>query len=90
VLGAAVFEMRWTHFLMAIFAGRLLRFTFWSLLALVYGPQIVELAGNLFRRHFFWVLGAALLGLFSWWQVRRRSKIKKFEAPESSVPRDQV
>jgi len=82
VLGAAVFEMRWTHFLMAIFAGRLVRFTFWSLLALVYGPQIVELAGNLFRRHFYWVLGAVAAGLFFWWQLRR-GKMRKVAAPKS-------
>ncbi len=84
VLAAAVFEMRWTHFLMAIFAGRLVRFTFWSLLALVYGPQIVELAGNLFRQHFYWVLGAVLIGLFVWWQLRR-GKIKKLAARERAA-----
>ncbi len=84
VLGAAVFEMRWTHFLMAIFAGRLVRFTFWSLLALVYGPQIVELAGNLFRRHFYWLLGAVAAGLCAWW-LFRRGKIKKLAAAESSA-----
>jgi membrane protein DedA with SNARE-associated domain len=84
VLGAAVFEMRWTHFLMAIFAGRLVRFTFWSLLALVYGPQIVELAGSLFRQHFYWVLGAVLVGLFAWWQLRR-VKIKKLAARERAA-----
>jgi membrane protein DedA with SNARE-associated domain len=84
VLGAAVFEMRWTHFLMAIFAGRLVRFTFWSLLALVYGPQIVELAGSLFRRHFYWVLGAVLVGLLLWWLLRR-GKIKKLAARERAA-----
>ena len=89
VLGAAVFEMRWAHFLIAIFAGRLVRFTFWSLLALVYGPQIVELAGNLFRQHFYWVLGAFTVGLLLWWQLRRR-KIKKVARPESLAPRDQL
>jgi membrane protein DedA with SNARE-associated domain len=89
VLGAAVFEMRWTDFLTAIFVGRLVRFTFWSLLALVYGPQIVELAGNLFRRHFYWVLGAAIVGLVCWWLLRRR-KLKKLEEPGNSASRDQL
>jgi membrane protein YqaA with SNARE-associated domain len=74
VLGAAIFEMNWMHFLLAIFAGRLVRFTFWSALALIYGPQIVELAGNLFRRHFYWVLGVALVGLVVWLVLRRREK----------------
>jgi len=89
VLGAAVFEMRLTHFLMAIFAGRLVRFTFWSLLAMVYGPQIVELAGNLFRRHFFWVLGAAVAGLATWWLLWRR-QLKKLEDPGPAAPQDSL
>src|SRR4030088_2476718 len=84
VLGAAVFEMRWTHFLMAIFAGRLVRFTFWSLLALAFGPQIVGLVGELFRRHFYWVLGAVAAGLFFWWQLRR-GKIRKVAARERAA-----
>lgn len=71
VLAAAVFEMRWTHFLAAVFTGRVVRFAFWSVLALVYGPQIVELAGNLFRRHFHWVVIAALTGVAVWWLLRR-------------------
>src|SRR3979411_2247472 len=54
VLGAAVFEMRFSYFMTAIFAGRLVRFTFWSLLALAFGPQIVGLVGELFRRPFYW------------------------------------
>jgi membrane protein YqaA with SNARE-associated domain len=74
VLGAAIFEMNWLHFLIAIFAGRLVRFAFWSALALVYGPQIVEVAGNLFRRHFYWVLGVAFLGLLVWLLLRKRGK----------------
>ena len=74
VLGAAVFEMRWTHFLTAIFFARLVRFSFWSALALIYGPQIVELAGNLFRRHFYWVLGAAAVGCLLWLVLRGRKK----------------
>src|SRR5258708_6285005 len=71
VLGAAVFEMRWTHFLMAIFAGRVVRFAFWSLLALVDGPQIVELAGNLFQRRFPWGFGGGLLCPAAWVFLRR-------------------
>src|SRR5260370_21961498 len=83
VLGAAVFEMRWTHFLMAIFAGRVVRFAFWSLLALVYGPQIVELAGNLFPRRFSCGVVAVLVCLGSWW-VLRRGKINNLAGPESA------
>src|SRR5271169_4855142 len=56
VLGAAVFEMRFTDFLAAIFAGRFVRFFILSLLTLYFGPQIVGMTAQIFRRHFFWVL----------------------------------
>jgi membrane protein YqaA with SNARE-associated domain len=71
VLGAAVFEMRFRDFLVAIFAGRFVRFLVLSLLTLWFGPQIVGLAGGLFRRHFYWVLGALAGVLFVWLLVRR-------------------
>jgi len=73
VLGAAVFEMRFSHFLAAIFLGRFVRFLLLSLFVLWFGPQIVGLVGGLFRRHFYWVLGAiAVAGLVFW--LRRRGK----------------
>ncbi len=74
VLGAAVFEMRFSYFLTAIFAGRLVRFTFWSLLALAFGPQIVGLVGELFRRHFYWVLAVVVLGGGLLWLRRRQGR----------------
>src|ERR1051325_3435725 len=40
VLGAAVFEMNFWHFLGAIFAGRFVRFLVLSLLCFSFGPQI--------------------------------------------------
>jgi membrane protein YqaA with SNARE-associated domain len=73
VLGAAVFEMRFSHFLAAVFAGRLVRFSAVSILTLWLGPQVVQSAGNLFRRHFVWVIvtvGAAVVG----WLLARRSR----------------
>jgi len=74
VLGAAVFEMRFRDFLAAIFAGRFVRFLVLSLLTLWFGPQIVELAGTVFRKHIYWVLGALALGVFIWMMRRRWSK----------------
>jgi membrane protein YqaA with SNARE-associated domain len=74
VLGAAVFEMKFRDFLAAIFAGRFVRFLILALLTLWFGPQIVELSGALFRRHFYWVLAAValgvLIGLLRWWSKR--------------------
>jgi membrane protein YqaA with SNARE-associated domain len=74
VLGAAVFEMRFTHFLIAIFAGRFVRFLVLSLLTLWFGPQIVQLAGGLFRQHFYLVLGAITVAALLFWLLRRKRK----------------
>lgn len=76
VLGAAVFEMRFTHFLVAIFLGRFVRFTAVSLLTLWFGPQIVSVAGALFRQHFYWVVAVAAVGLLIWLLIRRNKKRK--------------
>ncbi len=46
VLGAAVFEMRFRDFLVAIFLGRFVRFLVLSVLVLWFGPQIVGLFGG--------------------------------------------
>ena len=79
VLGAAVFEMKLRDFLAAIFAGRFVRFLTLALLALWFGPQIVELMGNVFRRHIYWVLGAVVLGTVVWLVMRRRGAEKALD-----------
>ncbi|HTY84230.1 MAG TPA: VTT domain-containing protein [Silvibacterium sp.] len=74
VLGAAVFEMRFRDFALAMFAGRFVRFLLLSLLTLWFGPQIVQLAGALFKRHFYWV-GAVIAAIaIVLWLLRRRRK----------------
>jgi len=73
VLAAAVFEMRFRDFLAAVFAGRFVRFLVLSLLTLWFGPQIIGLAGSLFRQHFYWVMGA-LVGVLFLWLLLRRSR----------------
>jgi membrane protein YqaA with SNARE-associated domain len=72
VLAAGVTEMQFTHFLLAIFAGRVVRFTAIALLTLTFGPEIVQITGTIFRQHFNWVLGAVAVGLVIWLMVRRR------------------
>src|SRR5438270_13722422 len=42
VLAAAVFEMKFRDFLIAVFAGRCVRFLVLSLLVLWFGPQIIN------------------------------------------------
>ena len=54
VLGAAVFEMRFRDFLVAIFLGRFVRFGVLSVLVLWFGPQVIGLLGGLLKRH--WIL----------------------------------
>src|SRR5580698_10354248 len=42
VFGAGVFEMKTRDFLLAVFAGRLIRFSILSYLTIKYGPEIVH------------------------------------------------
>jgi membrane protein YqaA with SNARE-associated domain len=76
VLAAAVFEMRFRDFLVAILAGRFVRFLVLSLLTLWFGPRIVGLVGTGFRRHFYWVLGIILAGIALWVLLRKTGNAK--------------
>src|SRR5229473_346728 len=73
-LAAAVSEMQFTHFLLAIFVGRFVRFSLLSILTLVFGPQFVRVFGTVFREHWAWVLGTVAVGLAIWLAVRRLRK----------------
>jgi membrane protein YqaA with SNARE-associated domain len=72
VLGAAVFEMRFRDFLVAIFLGRFVRFLVLSMLVLWFGPEIVVLFGEILKGHWAWVLAAAVAGVFLWLALRRK------------------
>ena len=79
VLAASVFEMNFWHFLLAIFAGRMVRFLLLSVLVLKFGEQAVTLAGVLIERH--WPLVAlalvAVAGVYLWlWLRSTRSREK--------------
>jgi membrane protein YqaA with SNARE-associated domain len=74
VLGAAVFEMKFRDFLIAIFAGRFVRFLILSLLTLWLGPRVVDLVSTLFRRRGLWILiGLVILGAVGWILSRKRA-----------------
>ena len=73
VLGAAVFEMRFRDFLVAIFAGRFVRFLGLSILVLWFGPEIVGLFGGVFKNHWIWVL-TLIVGAICLWVVLRRRR----------------
>lgn len=75
VLAAAAFEMNFGHFLLAIFAGRFVRFLIEALLTLWFGPGIVAMTGNLFSQHFVFILatlGELLAAVLIWRMVKRR------------------
>jgi membrane protein YqaA with SNARE-associated domain len=71
VLAAAVFEMRFRDFLVAVFLGRFVRFGVLSVLVLWFGPQVVGLLGGVLKHHWMGLL-AAILGLTVLWLVLRR------------------
>jgi membrane protein YqaA with SNARE-associated domain len=76
VLAASAFEMRFTHFLAAVLAGRFVRFFVLAILTIEFGPQVVHLVGSLVKQHLGWVLAviglALVVGLWVW-RSRRRS-----------------
>ncbi|HXP46631.1 MAG TPA: VTT domain-containing protein [Terriglobales bacterium] len=63
VLSAGVFEMHFTHFLLAIFCGRMVRFLVLSVLTLFFGPHVVTIAGVLIHKHLAITLGSAVVVL---------------------------
>ena len=77
VLGAAVFEMRFRDFIVAVFAGRFVRFLVLSILVLWFGPQVIGLFGGLVKQHWMMFPGAILeLGLLVWLVVRSRKSTR--------------
>ena len=73
-LAAAVSEMRFTHFLAAIFAGRFVRFLALSILTIWLGPEFVQIFGTIFREHWALVLAAVAVGLAIWLVVIRSKR----------------
>lgn len=75
VLAASAFEMRFTHFLAAVFAGRFVRFFVLAILTIKFGPQVVHIVGSLVKQHLSWVLAgvglALVVGLWVWRSRRR-------------------
>lgn len=71
-LGAAVAEMSISHFLLAIFAGRMVRFTVLAILVVEFGPGVVHTLRIFFSHHFHWILLVAGIALAAWLLLRRR------------------
>lgn len=66
VFSAGVFEMKLRAFLLAIISGRLLRFGILSVLTIIFGQEIVELAKDLVKKHpsIAVLIGLVILGVF--------------------------
>ncbi|HEY1807456.1 MAG TPA: VTT domain-containing protein [Acidobacteriaceae bacterium] len=85
VFAAGVFEMRTLAFMLAVFVGRLIRFGVESLLVIRYGPQIVNVVGDLAKKHLglTLVVLALIFGGLGWWiwrKLRRREPLPSAEA----------
>jgi membrane protein YqaA with SNARE-associated domain len=77
VFSAGVAEMNWPHFMLSIFAGRIMRFFILSALTIQFGPQIVDLTTRLIKQHLPLTLALfAAVGLLVWLIVKRRSRTK--------------
>jgi membrane protein YqaA with SNARE-associated domain len=74
VLAAAVFEMDFVRFVLAIFSGRMVRFLILSLLTLKFGPGVVHLVANVFHGHFYLLLLVIVAGVIGWLMHRRAAK----------------
>lgn len=70
-LGAAVAEMSVSHFLLAIFLGRTVRFLVLGILVVKFGPGVVHTLRIFFSHHFYWLLIAVAAGLTGWLIIRR-------------------
>jgi membrane protein YqaA with SNARE-associated domain len=86
VLAASAFEMRFTHFLAAVFAGRFVRFFVLAVLTIEFGPRFVHLVGSVVRQHLGWalagVVAAIVLGLLVWFRRRNRRLVGQSHAAE--------
>jgi uncharacterized membrane protein YdjX (TVP38/TMEM64 family) len=87
VLSAGVAEMRFSHFLSAIFFGRLLRFMLLSFLVIRYGPQIVGFFGGMVHDHWRIVIAVvATACLVGWWIWRTRKLNSARKAGRLATP----
>ena len=93
VLTAAAFDMRLTHFLGAIFAGRCVRFLILALLTIKFGPQFVHLAGKVIQQHARWVLAAAVIAAVAFllwrtkvWRRKKTTSLSEQTDPSQTAP----
>lgn len=81
--GAGVFGMRMANFMLAVFAGRAIRYSIESLLVIRYGPEIIHELAIIAHRHLALLLAglAVILGLIAIYAIGK-SKAKKHDLPD--------
>ena len=81
VLAASAFEMRLTHFLAAVFAGRFVRFLVLALLTIKFGPQFVQFVVDSLHQRSGWVWWVVILVLATvlilWWRKSKQPPQKE-------------
>jgi len=82
-LGAAVAEMSITHFMLAIFLRRAVRFFLLGILVLKFGPGVVHTLTIFFSHHFHWLIIAAVVGVAAWFLVRRRKRAARLRGAKN-------
>ena len=65
-LAAAAFEMKFAHFILAIFFGRFFRFLILALLVLKFGPAVVSVTTVLVHKHVLAISSALVVILAVW------------------------
>jgi membrane protein YqaA with SNARE-associated domain len=91
VLAAAVSEMGFLRFLVAIFSGRMVRFLLLGLLTVKFGPNVVRIVGGLFREHLYVVMLVAAAGVVAWLMHRKsegRTRKSKLADAKKAQPGD--
>jgi membrane protein YqaA with SNARE-associated domain len=73
ILAAGAFEMRPSVFALAIFLGRMLRFSLLSWIVVQYGAEMLRVIGFVVRQHLPWLLASlAILGVLVWVMLSTR------------------
>ncbi len=71
---AGVFEMQVARYMLAIFAGRIVRWGVLAVLVIEMGPQAVDIVAHHAKTAFVALLLIAFTGGIAWWMKRKRAK----------------
>lgn len=85
VLSAAVFEMNVRRFLLAIFVGRVLRFSILSALVLYFGPHVTIVVKDLFHHHRWATLGVVVILVVVFVSVGKKRRARRSASPTQTV-----